>query len=76
MNRQRPSPPWTGWRQPQARTSTTSPLALAELVKSGDARVQRGEEPADAERLEAHRRFRLVMDWEHFHDNRIQVSRG
>ncbi|MFD5427706.1 DUF6042 family protein [Streptomyces sp. NPDC127084] len=27
-------------------------------------------------RLEAHRRFRLVMDWEHFHENRIQVSRG
>ncbi|MFD8902504.1 DUF6042 family protein [Streptomyces ardesiacus] len=51
-------------------------LALAELVKSGDSRVQRGEEPADAERLEAHRRFRLVMDWEHFHENRIQVSRG
>ncbi|MFC7220365.1 DUF6042 family protein [Streptomyces polyrhachis] len=51
-------------------------FALAELVKSGDARVQRGQEPADAERLEAHRRFRLVMDWEHFHDNRIQISRG
>ncbi|MEU1520493.1 DUF6042 family protein [Streptomyces sp. NPDC005811] len=51
-------------------------LALAELVKSGDARVQRGEQLADAERLEAHRRFRLVMDWEHFHENRIQVSRG
>ncbi|WP_052869782.1 DUF6042 family protein [Streptomyces niger] len=51
-------------------------LALAELVKSGDARVQRGEEPADAERLEAHRRFRLVMDWEHFHEHRIQLSRG
>ncbi|MFC8175232.1 DUF6042 family protein [Streptomyces sp. NPDC057325] len=51
-------------------------LALAELVKSGDARIQRGQEPADAERLEAHRRFRLVMDWEHFHTNRIQVSRG
>ncbi|MFK4150278.1 DUF6042 family protein [Streptomyces sp. NPDC004065] len=51
-------------------------LALAELVKSGDAQVQRGEELADAERLEAHRRFRLVMDWEHFHENRIQVSRG
>ncbi|MFF4097776.1 hypothetical protein ACFYYY_29245 [Streptomyces sp. NPDC001834] len=26
--------------------------------------------------MEAHRRFRLVMDWEHFHENRIQVSRG
>ncbi|MEW2527974.1 DUF6042 family protein [Streptomyces sp. NPDC047071] len=51
-------------------------LALAELVESGDARVQRGEEPADAERLEAHRRFRLVMDWEHFHEHRIQLSIG
>ncbi|GAA4803215.1 DUF6042 family protein [Streptomyces ziwulingensis] len=51
-------------------------LALAGLVRSGDARVQRGEEPADAERLAAHRRFRLVMDWEHFHENRIRVSRG
>ncbi|MFE7116805.1 DUF6042 family protein [Streptomyces sp. NPDC057654] len=51
-------------------------IALAEFVASGDARVQRGEESADAERLEAHRRFRLVMDWEHFHENRIQVSRG
>ncbi|MGW2863624.1 DUF6042 family protein [Streptomyces sp. NPDC001205] len=51
-------------------------LALAELVKTGDARLQRGEEPTDAERLEAHRRFRLVMDWEHLHENRIQVSRG
>ncbi|MFC8790789.1 DUF6042 family protein [Streptomyces cinereoruber] len=29
-------------------------LALAELVKAGDAAVQRGREPADAERLEAH----------------------
>ncbi len=51
-------------------------LAVAELVRSGDARVQRGEEPADAERLAAHRRFRPVMGREHFHDNRIQVSRG
>ncbi|MEU1021294.1 DUF6042 family protein [Streptomyces sp. NPDC005904] len=51
-------------------------LALVELVKSGEAHVQRGEEPADAERLEAHRRFRLVMDWEHFHENRIRVSHG
>lgn len=51
-------------------------LALVELVKSGDTRVQRGEEPADAERPETHRRFRPVMDAEHFHENRIQVSRG
>ncbi|MEU5957973.1 DUF6042 family protein [Streptomyces sp. NPDC047525] len=51
-------------------------LALAELVQSGDARVQRGQEPADAERLEAHQRFRLVMDWDHFHEHRLQVSLG
>ncbi|GGN61343.1 hypothetical protein GCM10012285_60140 [Streptomyces kronopolitis] len=51
-------------------------IALAELVQSGDARLQRGEEPADAERLEAHRRFRLFMDWAHFHEHRIQLSRG
>lgn len=51
-------------------------IALAELVESGDARLQRGEVPADAERLEAHRRFRLFMDWEHFHEHRIQLSRG
>ncbi|WP_179202317.1 hypothetical protein [Streptomyces caniscabiei] len=37
-------------------------IALTELVQSGDARVQRGQEPADAERLEAHQRFRLVMN--------------
>ncbi|WP_329416630.1 DUF6042 family protein [Streptomyces sp. NBC_00704] len=48
--------------------------ALAELVQSGDARVQRGQEPADAERLEAHQRFRLIMNWDHFHENRLQLS--
>lgn len=41
-------------------------LALAELVESGHAQVRRGQESADVERLEAHRRFRLVMDWDHF----------
>ncbi|WP_318298443.1 DUF6042 family protein [Streptomyces capoamus] len=49
-------------------------IALAELVQSGDARVQRGEEPADAERLEAHQRFGLVMDWDHFHLHRVHLS--
>lgn len=49
-------------------------IALAELVASGEARVQRGREPADAERLEAHQRFRLVMDWDHFHENRVQLT--
>ncbi|WP_031487965.1 DUF6042 family protein [Streptomyces bicolor] len=49
-------------------------IALAELVQSGDARVQRGQEPADAERLEAHQRFRLVMNWENFHENRVKLS--
>ncbi|MFI0813744.1 DUF6042 family protein [Streptomyces echinatus] len=49
-------------------------IALAELVQSGDAQVQRGQEPADAERLEAHQRFRLIMSWEHFHEARMQLS--
>ncbi|MFJ6861732.1 DUF6042 family protein [Streptomyces werraensis] len=49
-------------------------LALAELAQSGDARVYRGQEPAVVERLEAHQRFRLVMDWEHFHGTRMQLS--
>ncbi|MEU8893550.1 DUF6042 family protein [Streptomyces sp. NPDC048442] len=51
-------------------------IALSELVKAGDCRVHRGEELVDAERLEAHRRFRLIMDWEHFHEHRIQLSIG
>ncbi|WP_308429617.1 DUF6042 family protein, partial [Streptomyces longisporoflavus] len=34
----------------------------------------RGQEPADAERLEAHQRFRLVMDWDHFNETRIQLT--
>ncbi|MEW2257972.1 DUF6042 family protein [Streptomyces sp. NPDC047869] len=49
-------------------------IALTELVASGDAQVQRGQEPADAERLKAHQRFRLVMNWDHFHENRVQLS--
>jgi hypothetical protein len=49
-------------------------LALAELAESGDAQVYRGQEPADVERLEAHQRFRLVMDWEHFHQTRMKLS--
>lgn len=49
-------------------------LALAELVETGDARVYRGAEPADVEGLEAHQRFRLVMDWQHVHETRVQLS--
>ncbi|MBO7939277.1 hypothetical protein JTP77_025665 [Streptomyces sp. S9] len=49
-------------------------IALTELVACGDARVQRGREPADVERLEAHQRFRLVMNWVRFHGHRIQLS--
>ncbi|MFI9251205.1 DUF6042 family protein [Streptomyces sp. NPDC053069] len=49
-------------------------IALAELVESGDAQVQRGPEPADAERLEAHQRFRPVMNGDHFHENRVQPT--
>ncbi|MFD4764200.1 DUF6042 family protein [Streptomyces sp. NPDC058439] len=49
-------------------------LALAELVQSDDAEILRGQEPADAERLETHHRFRLIMDWDHFHETRIELS--
>jgi hypothetical protein len=51
-------------------------LALVELVESGDARVQRGQEQADAARLEGHQRFRLVMDWDHFNETRMHLSIG
>ncbi|MER5632859.1 hypothetical protein CP967_33650 [Streptomyces nitrosporeus] len=49
-------------------------LALADLVESGDARVRRGQEPADPERLEAHQRFRLAVEWEHFDGPRTHLS--
>ncbi|MFJ1961833.1 DUF6042 family protein [Streptomyces massasporeus] len=49
-------------------------IALTELAAFGDAQVQRGQELADAERLEAHQRFRLVMNWDHLHENRVQLS--
>jgi hypothetical protein len=48
-------------------------LALTELVQSGDAQVRRGQEPADTERLAVHQRFRLVMNWDHFHETRMQL---
>ncbi|WAL93171.1 hypothetical protein [Streptomyces sp. Je 1-369] len=51
-------------------------LAIAELVQSGDARVQRGQEPGEAEPLETHQRFRLVMDCEHFHEHRLRSGLG
>ncbi|MFJ3697225.1 hypothetical protein ACIPW9_24245 [Streptomyces sp. NPDC090052] len=34
----------------------------------------RGQELADAERLERHHRFRLIMDWDHFRDTQIELS--
>ena len=49
-------------------------LALVELVESGDAQVQRGQEQADAARLEPHQRFRLLMDWDHFNETRMHLS--
>ncbi|WP_432146878.1 DUF6042 family protein [Streptomyces sp. bgisy084] len=32
------------------------------------------QEQADAERLEVHQRFRLVMNWDHFHETRMRLS--
>ena len=49
-------------------------LVLAELVQSGDVEILRGQGPADVERLEAHHRFRLVMDRDHFHETRTELS--
>ncbi|MFC9425751.1 DUF6042 family protein [Streptomyces sp. NPDC056987] len=84
-------PPFRAWGRPlrhvrryEPRPASSAPtnglkgirLALAELVEAGDAQVQRGQEPADAERLEAHQRFRLVMDWDHFHATRMELSAG
>jgi hypothetical protein len=56
--------PWAGWRAATDQDVDDVRLALAEFVESGHAHMQRDQEPADAERLEAHRRFCLVMDWE------------
>ncbi|MFD0034093.1 DUF6042 family protein [Streptomyces sp. NPDC127172] len=58
----------TGWVADDVR------IALAEFVEAGDALVQRGQEQADAERLEVHQRFRLVMNWDHFHETRMRLS--
>ncbi|WP_097914178.1 DUF6042 family protein [Streptomyces sp. b84] len=49
-------------------------LAVTELVQCDDAKVLRGQDPADPERLEPHHRFRLIMDWVHFHDTRVELS--
>ncbi|MER6105838.1 DUF6042 family protein [Streptomyces sp. NPDC001832] len=56
------------------RDSDDVRIALAELVEAGDAQVHRGQEQADAERLEAHQRFRLVMHWDHFYETRMELS--
>ncbi|MEU4068233.1 DUF6042 family protein [Streptomyces wedmorensis] len=49
-------------------------LALMELAESAGAQVYRGQEPADVERLETHQRFRLILDWEHFHTTWVHLS--
>ncbi|MFJ6810946.1 DUF6042 family protein [Streptomyces anulatus] len=49
-------------------------LAVTELVQCDDAKILRGQDPADPERLEPHHRFRLIMDWVHFHDTRVELS--
>ncbi|MFD9053442.1 DUF6042 family protein [Streptomyces zaomyceticus] len=52
--------------------------ALGRLVQEGEARLERGaaRERAALEDLQAHERFHLVLDWEHFNENRITVQRG
>lgn len=51
-------------------------VAIAELGQACDAQVYQGQEPADVERLEAHRRFRLVMDWDHHYATRMTFTRA
>ncbi|MFE9240520.1 DUF6042 family protein [Streptomyces sp. NPDC007007] len=60
--------------EPQEILTSLDRLAVAELVQCDDARILRGQESADPERLEPHHRFRLIMDWAHFHDTRIELS--
>lgn len=51
-------------------------IALTELVEAGDAQLRRGQEQADAERLQSHQRFRLVLNWDHVHETRMRLSAG
>ncbi|MFD3998878.1 DUF6042 family protein [Streptomyces sp. NPDC058548] len=50
--------------------------AVGSLVRGGDAWIERGpgRERTDLDDLKGHERFHLVLDWEHFEENRITVE--
>lgn len=52
--------------------------ALGRLFREGEARFERGAEHAQVllEDLANHERFHLVMDWQHFNENRITIQRA
>ncbi|MFC8953728.1 DUF6042 family protein [Streptomyces sp. NPDC057101] len=52
--------------------------ALGRLLREGEARIERGtdREQAVLEDLQDHERFHLVLDWQHFNENRITIRRG
>ncbi|MFE4311908.1 DUF6042 family protein [Streptomyces sp. NPDC056891] len=51
--------------------------ALGRLIQEGDARLERGRgrERTALDDLKGHERFHLVLDWQHFEENRIIVGR-
>ncbi|MFI0929719.1 DUF6042 family protein [Streptomyces sp. NPDC021012] len=52
--------------------------ALGQLCREGEARLERGAERAQIllEDLKDHERFHLVLDWQHFNEHRITITRG
>ncbi|MFF6903542.1 DUF6042 family protein [Streptomyces hydrogenans] len=52
--------------------------ALGQMFREGEARFERGAERAQIllEDLKDHERFHLVLDWEHFNEHRITITRG
>lgn len=52
--------------------------ALGRLFREGEARFERGAERGQTllENLKDHERFHLVLDWQHFNENRITITRG
>ncbi|MFI8916477.1 DUF6042 family protein [Streptomyces sp. NPDC053513] len=52
--------------------------ALGRLFREGEARFERGAERAQTllEDLKDHERFHLVLDWQHFNEHRITITRG
>ncbi|MGO4457954.1 DUF6042 family protein [Streptomyces sp. M-16] len=52
--------------------------ALGQMLQENEARLERGtpRSQVNLDDLKNHERFHLVVDWQHFNDNRIIVRRG